>query len=92
MIWYFPTCLTTTASVLTPSFHIPGVPISIEAPQHASMCWRVLFRLTAAASLPVPFCCSVAKSCWTLWKPVDCSKPGFLVLDHLPEFAETHVY
>ena len=37
-------------------------------------------------------CCSVAKSCPTLCHPVDCSTPGFPVLDHLPEFAQTHVH
>ena len=36
--------------------------------------------------------CSVAQSCPTLWDPMDCSTPGFLVLHHLPEFAQTHVH
>ena len=36
--------------------------------------------------------CSVAKSCPTLWDPMDCSMPGFHVLHHLPEFAQTHVH
>ena len=44
-------------------------------------------------------CCSVARSCPTLCKPMDCSKPGFPVLHYpgfpvlhyLPEFAQTHV-
>ena len=35
-------------------------------------------------------CCSVAKLCLTLCDPVDCSTPGFPVLHHLPEFAQTH--
>ena len=35
---------------------------------------------------------SVAQSCPTLWDPMDCSMPGFPVLHHLPEFAQTHVY
>ena len=34
-------------------------------------------------------CCSVAKSCLTLCEPMDCSMPGFPVLHHLPEFAQT---
>ena len=29
-------------------------------------------------------CCSVAKSCLTLWDPMDCSTPGSSVLRHLP--------
>ena len=37
-------------------------------------------------------CCSVAKSCLTLCEPMDCSTPGFPVLDYLLEFAQTHVY
>ena len=32
--------------------------------------------------------CSVTKWCPTLCGPVDCSKPGFPVLHHLPEFAQ----
>ena len=34
----------------------------------------------------------VAQSCPTLWGPMDCSTPGFPVLHHLPEFAQTHVH
>ena len=39
-------------------------------------------------------CCSfsVAQSCPTLWKPIDCSTPGFPVLHHLTELAQTHVH
>ena len=36
--------------------------------------------------------CSVAKSCLTLWNPMDCSTPGFPVLHHLLEFTQTHVH
>ena len=33
-------------------------------------------------------CCHwVTQSCPTLWDPMDCSTPGFLVLHHLPELA-----
>ena len=35
-------------------------------------------------------CYSVLKSCPTLWDPMHCSTPGFLVFHHLPEFAQTH--
>ena len=38
------------------------------------------------------FCCSVTKSCPTLWDPMDCSTPGFPVLHYLPKFAQTHVH
>ena len=37
-------------------------------------------------------CCSVAKSCPTLYDPMDCSMPGFSVLHYLPEFVQTHVH
>ena len=37
-------------------------------------------------------CCSVAQLCLTLCDPMDCSMPGFLILHHLPELAQTHVH
>ena len=37
-------------------------------------------------------CCAVAKSCPTLYDPMDCSTPGFPVLHYLLEFAQTHVH
>ena len=37
-------------------------------------------------------CCSVALLCLTLCDPMDCSSPGFPVLHHLPEVAQTHVH
>ena len=37
-------------------------------------------------------CCSVALSCPTICDPVDCSTPGFAVLHHLLELAQTHVH
>ena len=49
-------------------------------------------------SLPLPpqwvcccCCCSVAKLCPTLCDPMDCSTPGFPVIHHFLEFAQTHV-
>ena len=36
--------------------------------------------------------CLVTQLFSTLCGPMDCSTPGFLVLHHLPEFAQTHVY
>ena len=35
---------------------------------------------------------SVAQSCLTLCVPMDCSTPGFPVLHHLLEFAQTHAH
>ena len=38
-------------------------------------------------------CCgSVTQSCPTLCDPMDCSRPGFSVLYHLPEPAQIHVH
>ena len=37
-------------------------------------------------------CCSVVKSCPTVYDLVDCSTPGFPVLHHLLEFVQTHVH
>ena len=36
--------------------------------------------------------CSVTGSCSTLCHPMDCTTPGFPVLHHLPELAQTHVH
>ena len=38
------------------------------------------------------WCCSVTQSWLTLCNLMDCSTPGFPVLHHLPEFAQTHVH
>ena len=38
------------------------------------------------------FCFSVAQSCLTLCNPMDYSTPGFSVLQHLSELAQTHVH
>ena len=37
-------------------------------------------------------CCSVPPLCPTLCYPMDCSTPGFPVLNHLPELVQTHVH
>ena len=36
-------------------------------------------------------CYSITKSCPTLCDPMDCSMSGFPVIQHLPEFSQTHV-
>ena len=36
--------------------------------------------------------CSGIQLCLTLCDPVDCSTPGFPVLHHLPELAQTHIH
>ena len=37
-------------------------------------------------------CYLVAQSCLTLCEPMDCSMPGFPVLHHLSELAQTHIH
>ena len=37
-------------------------------------------------------CCSVVQSCLTPCNPMDCSTPGFSVLHHLLELAQTYVH
>ena len=37
-------------------------------------------------------CCLVTNSYLTLCDPMDCSMPGFLVLHHLQEFAQTRIH
>ena len=37
-------------------------------------------------------CCSLIQLCLTLCDPVDCSMPGFLVLHHLLELVQIHIY
>ena len=48
-------------------------------------CWHIHTKVIIC-------CCSVTKSCPTLWDPIDGSTPGFPVLHCLPEFAQTHVH
>ena len=40
----------------------------------------------------VAVCCSITQSCPTLWDPMNSNTPGFPVLHHLLEFAQTHVH
>ena len=48
--------------------------------------------LISALLRPGWWWCSVTQSCPTLGDTMDCSTPGFPVLRHLPEFAQTHVH
>ena len=52
---------------------------------HLLHCWQILYRL-------IHHCCSVNKSCPTLWNSMNCSMPDFPVLHHLPEFDQTPVH
>ena len=54
----------------------------------------LLTDISSMPSILPDFCCycSITKLCPTLYKPMDCSTPGFPVLHHLPELAQTHVH
>ena len=54
---------------------------------------RLGCALSGPSTLPHLYsCCSVTKSCPTLCNPMDCSAPGFPILHHLLEFAQTHFH
>ena len=39
-----------------------------------------------------PCCCSVTKSCLTVWDPMDCGMPEISVPHHLSDFAQVHAH
>ena len=56
-------------------------------------CQEMLNHLKNIPSINHKACCwyySAAQSCPTICNPMDCSTPGFPVLHHLPELAQTH--
>ena len=55
----------------------------------ADECFSPGMRQWRVSTEVMLWCCSVAKSCPTLW-PMDCSTPGLPVLHYLQEFAQTH--
>ena len=57
-------------------------------------CWSsCLSQLTSHSPLlSFHHSCSAAKLCPAVCNPMDCSTPGFPVLHHLLEFAQTHVH
>ena len=54
------------------------------------LCFQLVATSGLIACLSV-VCCSVSQWCPTVCDPMDCSTPGFLVLHHLLELAQTHV-
>ena len=56
-----------------------------------SLSWFCGFTFSSSCMVSQSFS-SVAQSCLTLCNPMDCSTPGFPVLHHLLELAQTHVY
>ena len=64
-----------------------GVDVEKREPSH-TVCGNANCYSTMENSMEVPFCCSVAQLCPTLCNPMDCSRPGYPVLHHLPDFAQ----
>ena len=54
-------------------------------------CWSPVPPLPSFWVLKVQFS-SVARSCLTLFNPMNCSMPGLPVHHQLPEFTQTHVH
>ena len=65
----------------------PHSTLGLPAPRHVLIC-----ALCPRETSPKLCYCSVTRSCPTLCSPMDCSMPGFPVLHHPPEFAQTHVH
>ena len=55
-------------------------------------CTDFTVRLLRVQTSPLTLCCSVTQSYLTLCNPRDCSTPGFPVLHHLLELAQTQVH
>ena len=56
------------------------------------MFWPMSSLLNHLKKIERMNCSSVTNLCLTLCYPMNCSTPGFPVLHHLPEFAQTHVH
>ena len=70
--------------------------IYTSSPIGFSVCSFLPGDKASEAAFPLKQCfscyCSITKSYLTLCNPMDCSMPGFPVLHHLSEFAQTHVH
>ena len=63
--------------------------VPVQVPGRSELSWAVSTKHTLGSK---DSCCLVAQLCPTPCNPVDCSTPGFPVLHHLPEFAQTPVH
>ena len=62
------------------------IPLFKKKKKFMLSCWQTCKTSTTLS------CCLVAKLCPTLCNPMDCRTPGFPVLYHLLELAQTHVH
>ena len=63
-------------------------------PRHARVSRKIQGKVDEFIYSGLTSCCycSVAKLCLTLCNLMDCSMPGFPILHHLPNLAQTHVH
>ena len=54
--------------------------------------WVALLHIVILGSRLFHLFVVQSPSCQTLFDPMDCSMPGFPVLHHLLEFAQTHIH
>ena len=71
---------------------VPGSPPSLALSSFSRSHQNRLVAFRLLLFLKNKFVCSVAKACPILCNPMDCSMPGFSVLHHLLEFAQTYVH
>ena len=60
-----------------------------------AVAWPISARnagMIIVSQVAVLYCCSVSKSCLTLYDPMDCSILGFPVLHYLPKFVPSHAH
>ena len=73
-------------------FWVTSMTISTSLPYLNLLLMLCLFKKTFFSCSLLCCCCSVPRLCLTLCDPVHCRAPGFPVLHHLPELAQTHVH
>ena len=82
-------------TVSTSSLFSPPLVYQTSLQSPVSTAPRVILKDTVQqchSSAWLSTCCSVTKLCLTLCDPMHCSMPGFPILHHLQEFAQTHVH
>ena len=74
-------------------FLLPILILACYSPSLAFLMMCLAYRLNKQSGLYLIFAgCSVPQSCLALCNPMDYGTPGFPVLHHLPEFAQTCVH
>ena len=101
-----PTTVNQRTNVINPTYS--SLPLSAlsncsSTALHCGLAWRIIKAVLLVPLLLIEsflltqllsgWCCfSVVQCCPTLSHPVDCSTPGFPVLHHLLDLAQTHVH